>query len=1613
MSCVVAFASLAVSAAAIEVTGISPSVRWDPQPPVNVTITGDGFAVGSTPKLAKTGRPDIAAVNVVVESPTTITATFALDSAAPGAWDLVVRHNVLGQAVLEKAFILRPEPPLEALGSFGGPVQAMDLIGNLAYVIRGSTLAILDVTDPADMVELGAVELATNPLYGVAVAGDFAFVTGSTPIALSVIDVSDSSNPTLLVSGLTLGDGKNPPYGPITIRGNIGYVMAEPIGSLDDLLVFDLSDPGNPTNVISGVRVFTLAGEFLYTVAQDGGNGEPRLDVYDIVADPLSPVLLGTAPLALPWWADIPRAVAAEGGLAVVASRDGTVPNGERGLLTVVDVSDPAAPMVTGAFAQFTDNPTDVALAGDLAYVATFAVGSDPHQGVVVVDVGSDPSSPSLVTGFNLTNHDRLRGLSLAGTILYLRDEAEGLVSVDVTDVLNPVRLDRYYSPARPGEMAKEGDVLYVVDLWNGVAALDVSDPHRPAVLGVHETAASPGDAQIAVRDGFVYVPASSAGLEVVDFSDAANPVLSTTIPLAQAGGGLAVEGDLLVVGQSSSGAQVFNISSPAFPVAVSTFPFSGVTRVDVSPGSVAYCVGSGNNLEVWDLSDPADPVQVDVAPGDYSDVVVDGDLLYGLNAGSSGSLRIFTILEDGGLADDYASLSMAFVEDVAVRHGFGYTHAKIPANADSAVALLRMFDAVDITGSSALIADTATGRHESFLAAGPYLYAGGGGGPGPSLVIYEIGTPGDYNGDQAVTEADRDAFVACFTGSGGSAAGDCVVFDTDGDGDVDCADWRTFVHGYLLANGSPPDAALEVGAFVAALLAAPPDGAAACLADADGDGAVNGDDIQPFVDHLLAGSDDDPVCPGAGDCCTAHGGAGCDAAPCCTSVCSADPFCCASAWDGLCATEAADNPNCPCGAGPVCGDPSTGGACCQDNDTPGCRFPGCCAAVCALDPYCCQVQWDGLCAQAAANDTSCPCGLPESFCSPATTLNERDLEPDCGLVDGVFNDTVNGGCNVSPPLFLPVSCGEQICGSGLKLVGGGRDTDWYELVVTETTAVTLTIEANFVGSVGFIWTVPPGSGDCADATGLLRPYKPFGFEHPWVGPVTLCATPGTYWLFVGAVVGEPDQSCETNFYNLSVSCAPDDSCFAGGDCCSENGTPGCEDSVCQASVCAMDSFCCSGSGGWWDNVCADQAAVDPLCPCGADQTCGDPAAGSCCADNGTPTCAQQTCCDAVCAYDDFCCAVAWDAICAEEALAEPACDCDRDPSSLDPPPVIDSVLFNPASADNCHDAAPVAAQIMGSGFEPGAAAALVLEGQNVINGFDVQVIDDTLMTAMFNVQDAPLGSYVLEVRNPNSEPAVSAETLPVTACPTGACCAPGGCVERTEFQCSAIGGAIYEGDNTTCEPKACAFGRYHNISESPIVFYAPAGGGLQLGDNMTLAGAFRDLVSLELGVLGPFGEFDVTVTLYDACPGAGGVPIPGTTFTWTDIPDGPPQLLSAEFGTPVTIPGTVWMVAQFSHPNVGWVIAREAEIGFTGDFIADLGPPWDCNAGFPCCYAGLWAGLECVDGGLLAGGEEHETRLRIVPLEPTEPPVAVESVPIPSALNPDFSSTGIGRAER
>lgn len=163
--------------------------------------------------------------------------------------------------------------------------------------------------------------------------------------------------------------------------------------------------------------------------------------------------------------------------------------------------------------------------------------------------------------------------------------------------------------------------------------------------------------------------------------------------------------------------------------------------------------------------------------------------------------------------------------------------------------------------------------------------------------------------------------------------------------------------------------------------------------------------------------------CPSFGSCFTAHGTPGCNDITCCEVICGMDPFCCDISWDGICAGEAID----ACG----CGAPETG-SCFSAHDTPWCNNSVCCDAVCAEDGFCCNVQWDEICS-GEANLICAGCGgVLTGNCFEEGIAGCSDVaccEAVCAI-DSVCCDAIWDGLCVIEAFENCTLCGEPTAGS-------------------------------------------------------------------------------------------------------------------------------------------------------------------------------------------------------------------------------------------------------------------------------------------------------------------------------------------------------------------------------------------------------------------------------------------------------------------------------------------------------------------------------------------------------------------------------------------------------
>lgn len=350
-----------------------------------------------------------------------------------------------------------------------------------------------------------------------------------------------------------------------------------------------------------------------------------------------------------------------------------------------------------------------------------------------------------------------------------------------------------------------------------------------------------------------------------------------------------------------------------------------------------------------------------------------------------------------------------------------------------------------------------------------------------------------------------------------------------------------------------------------------------------------------------------DSNCPCLGACLEPHGNPGCDDASCCAGVCHLDTYCCEIGWDQVCANLA---------RGVCCGDIGCGnscaGACFVPHDQPYCSSPSCCEAVCAIDPFCCDTKWDGACAGLAIARCTHVCGVPQS-----------------------------GGCFVarSTPSCADRDCCDVVC----NLDPTCCETAWDDVCVSL--------------AQGTPNSTPPHPGLCRKPKcgDFVAGKCCEAHQNPACDDFSCCHAVCTSDPFCCQSTWDANCAAEAR-ERPECNCVSECGDPCAGSCCEVHLTPLCDDEACCTAVCKVDPFCCEAAGGAWDSICLgivySSAGCERACP---SPDCGDPAAGDCCSAHFFANCSDKQCCNAVCAQDSFCCDTQWDFACA--VLAGDVCD--------------------------------------------------------------------------------------------------------------------------------------------------------------------------------------------------------------------------------------------------------------------------------------------------------------------------------------------------------------------
>jgi hypothetical protein len=459
----------------------------------------------------------------------------------------------------------------------------LEIVDGLAYVSIGAwgqtsqvpSVRILDLSDPAAPVEIGFFDIP-YVTRDVEVVGGLAFITQPFGF-VRIIDVSD---PTLPVEiGAFSGQCH---AADVEVVGNYAYLADQPTNSWipecpypfeSKFRVFDISNPAAPTQVsetdISWPVDIEAVEGVVYAAGREG------LELID-VSDPAAPVIVGLVPGGF-----LGSDIEVADGYVYTAGGGYVDPStGEWYGLEVIDVSDPGNPFTVGSAVA---SGSSIEVVDGLAYLL--------GVGLQVVDV-SNPVAPTRRGSLFITNAESTLGVY--GGYAYLGTYGDGLNIVDLTLLDTPTEVGR----------------AEVVD-----PAGDVEVPNDVAVLN--------GVAYLAVGEDDYYdpsVPPGDGGLRTYDITDPTAPTPLGGIDTADAALDVEIAAGLAFVAARTDGLRIFDVTNPSAPVDTGALALPGRTAKVEIVGTTAYVVDQGirhhyygayRALRIVDVSNAADPVEL------------------------------------------------------------------------------------------------------------------------------------------------------------------------------------------------------------------------------------------------------------------------------------------------------------------------------------------------------------------------------------------------------------------------------------------------------------------------------------------------------------------------------------------------------------------------------------------------------------------------------------------------------------------------------------------------------------------------------------------------------------------------------------------------------------------------------------------------------------------------------------------------------------------------------------------------------------------------------------------------------------------------------------------
>ncbi len=556
-------------------------------------------------------------------------------------------------------------PAILTLSSvLGGTSHAVAHAAPHVFIAVGPRVVVLDATDLAAPVELGATDMFPGNVIALAVDGDEVYAgvefSGGAAYLLCVINVSNPLWPS--VKGCTALAG-HPAR--IVAEEGVAYVAAQPVG----MDIIDVSNPDLPARIttfatdapaydldIADGRAYIAVEHVVYLI---GGVPNTLGGVVMVdISNPAVPVDAGVFNRDIPDGRQIVERLRVRGTRGYAIGND---------TVSVYDITDPNDALLLGRTIVARAADSELALGDDELWV----IHPLPNVGATRVDF-SDPIEPRVTNTIDTPTVSMAWSGVAVDDSLVAATRLGGYDLLDLSDTSVPMISTPFEAIGSVSGVVLRGDYLIAAARQRGLVVIDIADPSAPRTLA--DVAEADRDAIAVASDAdhaYLLSPSTSIlapRLDVYDLTDPAVPSLVTTLEPAANALELAVHaGRLFVVGDDF---EVFDLTDPAAPARLDGIPLAESASEVALLGDHAYLGGPSEWIVPVDILDPARPVELArvVAQGGVAGLAVGAGKLFAA-LGTRG-LATYTLADPGAPARGVEAADIVGSRDVAFGGG-------------------------------------------------------------------------------------------------------------------------------------------------------------------------------------------------------------------------------------------------------------------------------------------------------------------------------------------------------------------------------------------------------------------------------------------------------------------------------------------------------------------------------------------------------------------------------------------------------------------------------------------------------------------------------------------------------------------------------------------------------------------------------------------------------------------------------------------------------------------------------------------------------------------------------------------------------------------------------